>query len=147
MDQSLHSHQLAINHGKEFKVAPSACKVLAIVLRGSSVVSPVDILEHGLTFPPEYCAALKSLREANNRKCPSILRDAVILLHDDASCARQENLETWSKISVWQLWTIRHTARIWRTAIFTFFSPLMSTSQDISTRNEDVKRATTKQLS
>jgi len=97
--------------------------VLATVLQGSSVVLPVDILEHGLTFTAEILRHAKKLGQANNRKDPSLLRDAVILLHNDAPCARQENLETWSNISVRKLWTIRHTARIWHAVIF-IFSPL-----------------------
>jgi hypothetical protein len=99
-------------------------------------------------LPPKYCATLKSLRQANNRKGPSLLRDAVILLHDDAPCARQENLETWSKISVWKLWTIRHTDRIWHAVIFIFPPPPFNEhfSGHIFTRNEDAKRATIKQL-
>jgi hypothetical protein len=68
MDQSLHSHQLAINHGKEFKVTPSACKMLATVLRGSPVVLPVDFLEHGLTFTAEILRHAKKLATGQQQK-------------------------------------------------------------------------------
>ena len=72
MDQSLHSQQLAINHGKEFKVTPSACKVLTTVLRGSSVVLPVDILENGLTFTAEIlCHAKKRARDQQQNRTKS----------------------------------------------------------------------------
>jgi hypothetical protein len=46
-------------------------------------------------------------------------------------CARQKKLEKWSKIPVWELWAIHHTARIWHKVIFISFAPSMNTSQDI----------------